>query len=117
MRSLPAKKGGRKLLGGRLKYRILDQFYSDNDDRVIYNMTRKRKAQMQGITPLEQQTTFTYRRRKFGYWKLKTQIQMGKKRLASSLNKVSRNGHPEWMPPYKYSSKFTDKVWEAKKEE
>ncbi|ETO10997.1 hypothetical protein RFI_26381 [Reticulomyxa filosa] len=94
---VPSKKAGRKLLQERLKGPILESFYDDNDDRVLYSRTKNRKSNMQAITEYEQQTLFPYRRKKKDYWKLKTQIQAGKKRLASKLPKI---GDPTWPRPY-----------------
>jgi len=52
---------------------------------------------MKAMTTYEKQTVFPYRRKKHKYWKLKTQIQTGKKRLASKLTK---SGGPNLQRPY-----------------
>eukprot|EP00484_Ammonia_sp_Unknown_P029587 CAMPEP_0197041072 /NCGR_PEP_ID=MMETSP1384-20130603/17682_1 /TAXON_ID=29189 /ORGANISM="Ammonia sp." /LENGTH=172 /DNA_ID=CAMNT_0042471935 /DNA_START=48 /DNA_END=566 /DNA_ORIENTATION=- len=83
---IPSKSAGRKVLTSRLKGPIMTHFYSDNDDRVLYSMTRNRKAHLEAITAYEQMTLFPYRRRKPLYWKYKMQIQTGKRRLAEKLN-------------------------------
>jgi len=82
---IPTKKTGHKLLRNRLKGPIRTAFYDDNDDRVVYSMTRSRKVCMQGITNYEQQTLFTYRRHKKKYWKEKTRVQTGKSRGAKAI--------------------------------
>lgn len=74
----------------------MEHFYSDNDDRVLYSMTRNRKAHLEAITKYEQSTLFPYRRRKFLYWKHKAQVQIGKRRMANKLNTQL------YPPAYKY---------------
>ncbi len=66
-------------------------------------MTRNRKANMQAITPLEQTTLFTYRRRKSQFWKLKGNIQQSKKKLAHTFQ-CKEQGFPRMYRvkyPYK----------------
>eukprot|EP01083_Nonionella_stella_P033310 91185_1 len=98
---VPSKVAGRKALTSRLKGPILEHFYSDNDDRVLYSMTRNRKAHLEAITTYEQQTLFPYRRRKNLYWKQKAQIQIGKRRLAQNLNCQYFPAAYKYNPPRK----------------
>ena len=95
---IPSKRTGRKILGSRLKGPILTSFYEDTNDRVLYSSTRNRKAQMQAITDYEQETLFTYRRRKNRFWSDKIAMQMGKLKLADKHNAG------EFVPMYRYKS-------------
>lgn len=84
-RFIPTKKTGHKIMRNRLKGPMRMAFYEENDDRIVYSMTRSRKVQMQGITHFEQSTLFTYRRQKKMYWKQKVRVQTGKARGAAAI--------------------------------
>eukprot|EP00485_Elphidium_margaritaceum_P002590 CAMPEP_0202694964 /NCGR_PEP_ID=MMETSP1385-20130828/8683_1 /ASSEMBLY_ACC=CAM_ASM_000861 /TAXON_ID=933848 /ORGANISM="Elphidium margaritaceum" /LENGTH=187 /DNA_ID=CAMNT_0049350909 /DNA_START=23 /DNA_END=582 /DNA_ORIENTATION=+ len=99
---MPSKLAGRKKMTSRLKGPIIEHFYSDNDDRVLYSMTRNRKSHMAGITTYEQQTLFPYRRRKSLYWKHKVAIQIGKRVMAKKMPPILTYPH-RWLPAaYQY---------------
>ena len=100
---VPAKKTGRRMLKSRLKGPIVTSFYEDTDDKVTYSMTRNRKLQMQSITDYEQNTLFTYRRRKNRFWKQKIGVQMGKVKLAE------KRPAGTFTPMYKYRSIYDTK--------
>eukprot|EP00483_Globobulimina_turgida_P006138 UN06148 len=113
----PSKKAGRKALTSRLKGPILEHYYSDTDDRVLYSMTRNRKAHLEAMTTYEQQTLFHYRRRKNLYWKSKAQIQIGKKKMADKLNCGLFPAAYRYNPPrkiaklkHKLQAKVTEKT-------
>eukprot|EP01084_Bolivina_argentea_P291534 501055_1 len=97
----PSNRSGRKELTSRLKGPIVEHFYADNDDRVLYAMTRNRKAHMHSMTSYEQQTLFHYRRRKNLYWKSKIKIQIGKKRMPDTLNCHAFPAAYKYNPPRK----------------
>ena len=95
---VPSKKTGRRMLKSRLKGPIMTSFFEDTDDKVVYSMTRNRKAQMQAITNYEQETLFTYRRKKNRFWTDKAAVQVGKMKLADA----HRAG--TFVPMYRYKS-------------
>ena len=64
---------------------MLTEFYEASDDRVVYSQTRNTKINMQGITPYEQETLFTYRRNKRRFWKDRLIVQIGKKKGAPKV--------------------------------